>query len=125
MITEEQIIKYIDYFSSDKIEFYKWISPENQEDGVIVMGYPDYDEGVSSFINELYKTGLISGQYLDDLEKNKVSTPAELIETADIHLLKSILTYYIRQERFCDGAWAEAIKKNIFLRILLKFKELI
>jgi hypothetical protein len=28
MFTESQIIKYIDYFSNDKIEFFKWITPE-------------------------------------------------------------------------------------------------
>ena len=43
----------------------------------------------------------------------------ELIYDADIKLLKSILTYYIRQERFCDGMIAMAVDNNMFERILI------
>jgi hypothetical protein len=126
MLDDAQLIKYIDYFSDDKIEFCKWTTPEQQEDGVIVMGYPSYDEGVSRFIDDFYKSDLIDGGYLESLERygTKASTPAELIVTADIDLLKAILTYYVRQERFCDGAWAEAIEEKVFLKILLRLKEL-
>lgn len=42
----------------------------------------------------------------------------ELIYDADINLLKSILTYYIRQERFFDGTISKAIDNNIFENIL-------
>jgi hypothetical protein len=126
MLDDAQLIKYIDYFSDDKIEFYKWTTLEQQEDGVIEMGYPRYDEGVSRFIDDLYKSDLIDGGYLESLERygTKASTPAELIVTADIDLLKAVLTYYVRQERFCDGAWVEAIEEKVFLKILLRLKEL-
>jgi hypothetical protein len=62
----------------------------------------NYDEGVSRFIDDFYKSDLIDGGYLESLERygTKTSTSAELIVTADIDLLKAILTYYVRQERF-------------------------
>lgn len=126
MFSDKQILKYIDYFSNDKIEFCKWVNPERQEDGTIATGYPVYDEGVRKFIDDIYKSDLIDGKYLDNLKKYDIEalTPEGLIETADIGLLKSILTYYVRQERFCIGAWAEAINKKIFLKVLVRLKEL-
>jgi Family of unknown function (DUF6508) len=45
------------------------------------------------------------------------------IPSADLELLKAILTYYVRQERFCDGLWAKAVKEKVFLRILYRLGE--
>lgn len=47
------------------------------------------------------------------------------IETADIELLKAILTRYIRQERFQEGLWEEAVKDKVFLRILNRFSKVL
>ncbi|WP_420490105.1 DUF6508 domain-containing protein [Neobacillus drentensis] len=35
---------------------------------------------------------------------------AAAIPTANLELLKAILTYYVLQERFCDGLWARLRK---------------
>ncbi len=40
-------------------------------------------------------------------------------------LLKAILTGYVRQERFCDGLWADAVRDKVFLKILKRFNELL
>lgn len=127
MISGRDLIKYIDYFRSEDIEFCKWESPEKQDDGVIVMGYPVYDEGVDRFTHDFYDSDLVDGNYSETLERYNAEALklAELIETADIDLLKAILTFYIRGERFCDGTWADAIENKVFLRVLLRLEELV
>lgn len=44
--------------------------------------------------------------------------------TTDIEMIRAVLTYFVRQERFQEGLWAEAVEKKIFLMILLKLKDL-
>lgn len=63
---------------------------------------------------------MMDTKYLANLENylDKDIRPKELIETADINLLKSILTYYIRGERFCSSLIANTFKDNVFERIL-------
>ncbi|MFZ3589994.1 DUF6508 domain-containing protein [Bacillus sp. DJP31] len=45
------------------------------------------------------------------------------MSTADIDLLRSILTFYVRRERFWTGAWESAAKEKVFLNILLRLKQ--
>ncbi len=40
------------------------------------------------------------------------------IESADFELLKAMLTYYNRQERFQEGLWSVAAQNGILLRLL-------
>ena len=49
----------------------------------------------------------------------------EYIASADLELLKAILTGYIRQERFNEGLWEEAASQGVFLKILYRLRELI
>ncbi|WHY87046.1 DUF6508 domain-containing protein [Neobacillus novalis] len=108
-------IDYIPYFANDKTEFCKWIS-----------GYPNYDDRLGDFINSIYETDLLKKDYLDDI--NGKITDKDIIKaipTSNFELLKSILTYYVRQERFCDGIWAMAAKEKVFLKILYRLREIV
>lgn len=40
-------------------------------------------------------------------------------------MVKAILTYYVRQERFCDGLWGQEIKEGIFLGLLKRIETLL
>lgn len=87
--------------------------------------YPKYDEKMDEFIKEVYKTDLLKSDYLPYLdEKLSDRDYTAAIPTADFELLRAILTFYVRQERFCDGAWANSAKEGMFLRILNRLKEL-
>ena len=121
----EIILGYIDYFEDLKEgQGGRW------EESTICNGrktlrYPVYDNKFESFIRELYKTDLLKGDYLEYIDKNNTDFDNidEVIKESNIELLKAILTYYVRQERFCDGFWIEAIDRGIFLKILYRLKE--
>ncbi|MEQ6378156.1 DUF6508 domain-containing protein [Bacillaceae bacterium S4-13-56] len=127
MFTKEQITEHINYFNDNRIKFVKWKSGEKKEDGVLTIGYPIYDEGFRKFVDDCYKADVLDGNYLHNVEKvcEENLIPMNYIESADKDLLQSILTYYIRQERFCEGLWATAIEKKVFLRILVRLEELL
>jgi hypothetical protein len=111
----KKLLDFISYFEDDDIEFCVWES-----------GYPKYDDKLNVFIQTAYETGLLRGEYLEYLnDKIKDNDITIAIPSADLELLKSILTKYVRKERFCDGAWASAAKEKVFLRILYRLRELV
>jgi hypothetical protein len=110
----KRLLKYIPYFESEDDEFCK-----------LESGYPEYDGRLLEFINDSYGEDLLEGDYIRYLNENvKDHDFPALIPSADLELLKSILTYYVRQERFCDGVWAKAAKEKVFLRILYRLRDL-
>jgi len=82
-------------------------------------------EKLTSFIDEVYKTDLIDIEYLSYLESHipKESNLSDYIENADFRLLRAILTYYVRQERFQEGLWLGAVQDGILGKILLRMAD--
>ncbi|MDF2947131.1 MAG: ADP-ribosylation/Crystallin [Bacillales bacterium] len=119
----EKLLKFIDYFEDDTQQICTW----EKEDRVIVMGYPNYDNLLIEFIDAVHEVGILRTDYLDYLEKNIDNSKQqnENIATADIDLLRAILTYYVRQERFVDGSWNNAAKDKTFLSILYRLEQLL
>jgi len=123
------LLNCIPYFENDKNKFYVFQEPEKGKDGIIYMAYPSYDKGITDFINLVYETGLLKEDYLDYLKEKEIqnvdsSEIIEIIAKSDLLLLQSILTYFVRQERFYDGLWGKAAKDKIFLNILYRLREL-
>jgi hypothetical protein len=112
------LIDYIPYFSAKNNQ----VSFRN--------GFPEYDQPFMDFIDLCYETDLIDHHYLINIEEKDI--PVENIVVLQEHIphtnlkeLGTILTYFLRQERFCEGSWSIALKEGFFLAILLRLKELI
>ena len=124
----EKLCAYIPYFQTTRgRSACKWSDSENLKDNCYSRSYPIYDKTLEGFVQEFYKTNLICYDYLDVIEKRGISNIDEmndLIRDADLKLLGAILTYYIRQERFEDGLWEEAVKNGAFLSILNRYCEI-
>jgi hypothetical protein len=68
---------------------------------------------------------LMKSDYLPYLDERLLDRDySAAIPTADFELLRAILTFYVRQDRFFEGAWAGSAKDGVFLRILNRLKEL-
>lgn len=114
MSNYKKLLGYIPYFENKNIVFCKWESM-----------YPKYDRKLEQFIKDVYATDLLKHDYIDYLdEKLKVEDYSAAVHTADMELLKAILTFNVRAERFCDGSWASAVKEGVFLSILYRLREL-
>lgn len=107
----KKLLSYIPYFESARD-----------------VEYPARDEELLEFADTFYKTNLISYNYLVVLRSYNLHTMDQIesaIETADLELLKAILTGYIRQDRFIWGLWEYAVREKVFLRILNRFNEIL
>lgn len=123
-----RLLDFIPYFENDKNEFYTFSEPEKNQGETIYMAYPSYDKGVTDFIDLVYETGLLKEDYLDYMEEKGIRNVdsnefIDIIKQSDLLLLQSILTYFVRQERFYHGLWGKAAKEKVFLNILYRLRE--
>jgi len=116
--TSAQLLcKYIPFFENiDPEVAYKWLDN-------------DYDETVWQFEQDFYNSCLQDYSYsktIEDRIPDVYNTDiCKVIESADIELLKALLTKCIRNERFCDRAWVGYIIDGVFLAILRRLEALL
>ena len=121
------LFEYISYFEDESVQFCNWQSSEQHEDGEYVIPHPIYNDRLREFIQCVYDSDLMLNDYMSYLDQeigNGYDAIKVINETKDIKTLRAVLTYFVRQEMFCDGSWAEAAENKIFLKILLKLREL-
>lgn len=88
-----------------------------------IDGSYTYDRKLAEFEEEMSCCGLIDYDYLfdpaatDSLPNDSVKT---VIARSDETFASAVLTYYIRQERFCPGMWLYAVREGIFLSCVKK-----
>ena len=96
------------------------------DDDPIIIGYEQYNKKVASFIKAFYDADIADTNYFDTLSKSGIATSHESIaaniETASKPLLISMLTCYIRQDRFNTGLIAAAIENGNMAHILKRLQ---
>lgn len=122
----DEILAYIDDFENFDVPVCEWSAGSQDSDGVRTLGYPQYTERFKEFIRLVSGSDLMDTEYMDNLEHWMM--PGEEIKSAinraDIGLLKAIITYLIRQERFGDGNWETFVTDGSFLVVLRRLEEL-
>ncbi len=90
-------------------------------------GYPEeaFTQQVSRFLDACYKNGFIvrfDWERWDDEARVYMSTPVRLQET-DLVLLRRLLTWHVRQNRFARGHLAEMIARGHVAAILRRIRD--
>ena len=95
-----------------------WHPMEQRNDGVYVMGYPKYPDGlfdIVDFLGHDYNYRLTMGEW-----------PKHLLPTdMDIWQIQTALTYLARAERFCTGAIADAVDDGTLLKLMLRLDDIL
>lgn len=120
-----EFIPYLEAATKDKAV--KWGGGTKNADDIMTMPYPIYGDQLKEFINVIYELDILDGNYLNTIQSYNLQTSEELESTlihADYKLTVALLTYYVRQERFHDGFWAEAVENKIFLKLIKRLFEL-
>ena len=105
------------------IEKVEWIGGNiigKTEDGkdITQWPYPIYPDG---FYESLYDLMELDQDYIENYEKLDVPIDYENLSMDE---LRTVITHYVRGERFCDGLIAGAIEDGALLKILLRIREL-
>ena len=91
--------------------------------GVVVMSWPKYEEAVIQFFSAAARECWSDSNYTSKNIGAMICDP-EKVACATLQEIKSMLTWCVRGERFCDGHWGEIIEGGQVRNILQRLKEL-
>jgi hypothetical protein len=94
-----------------------WSGGEKQKDGSLTLPYPDYDPLVEEFFRSVSRSWL-DYEY-DPEQAYEMLKNANLVKTASLSQIKTMLTFCVRGERFSDGHWGAMIEQG-YIRLLLE-----
>lgn len=110
--------------SADKNLEPKWHGLEAKpgKDGVLTMPYPEYPSIVEEFFRLASQPWWLHYAYKPELTGKMVQSD-ETIASASLAQIKTMLTYCVRGERFCDGHWGAMISTGRIGAILHRLQE--
>ena len=88
-----------------------------------LLRYPDY----APVVKELYDAASAECWHDYEYDPGEVGpqlTKSGFVEAADLRQIRTLLTYCVRGERFCDGFWGGTIEDGHIRRILERLVEL-
>lgn len=94
----------------------RWHGGVNEE-GVITMPYPEYEQVVGRFFRAASKKWWMDKRNQPETAAAMLMDERALLD-AVINDIRSMLTYCVRGERFCDGHWAAMIEGGHVCRLL-------
>lgn len=125
MRKHQKLIDTIAYFENEGNVYCRWETPAGGNPNEIAQAYPVYDKQLELFIQAADESGLMRTDYIIAVRGIDFNNVICDIEHADFPMLRALFTYYIRQERFCDGLWEKAAREGIFLTMLYRLRQLI
>ena len=96
---------------------------EKDEDGGFVMPWPTYDPVVEEFFRLAGAECWTDHDY-EPAEAGRMLEDEGLVGAADLPQIRTMLTYCVRGERFCDGHWGEMVEGGHVRRLLERLKEI-
>lgn len=100
-----------------------WEGGKKGADGVFTMPYPKYNPLVEEFFHVLGSDHWLDYEYSPE-QAGEMLKKTDLIKTASLSQVKTMLTFCLRGERFADGHWGEMIEKGHIRRLLERLNEI-
>ncbi len=95
-----------------------WKEAEENDDGILVILPPEYDERVEEFMELVVSQSCwLDPHYLRKRAGERLGNEAQ-VRNATIPEIQTMLTFIVRGERFCDGFWAEIVESGPLRRLL-------
>lgn len=96
---------------------------QKQENGVYTMPYHQYPPVVEEFFRVAAQHCWCDFQYVPS-QAGGMLEDDEVISSASLEQIKTLLTYCVRGERFCEGFWSAIIRDGRIGAILLRLSQL-
>lgn len=101
----------------------RWGGGTKAEDGAVTVHWPEYDEVVGEFFGAASRECWIDYGYRPETAALMLEN-IDTVANANLARIKTMLTYCVRGERFCDGHWAAMIEGGQIRRLLQRLAEL-
>jgi hypothetical protein len=117
------LLPFLPEFSQTEKDFVKWRSATPRADGINTLPYPDYAPIVDQF-RQLVSQELWCDDQYQMAEVGAMLDDETAIAIASLDQIKSMLTYFVRGERFCDGLQNRLIHEGAIAAILRRLQVL-
>ncbi len=94
-----------------------------QDDGTFTLPYPKYNSVVEEFFYNVASESWIDYDYSPE-QAYQMLKDENLVKTASLSQIRTMLTFCLRGERFSDGHWAEMIEKGYIRSLLERLNEI-
>jgi hypothetical protein len=101
----------------------RWGGGTKDERGVLTMPWPEYNSVVIEFFNAASRECWCDYDYVPE-EVGRSIVDNNFIKRASLNELKTLLTYCVRGERFCDGHWAAMIQEGRIKALLERLRDI-
>jgi hypothetical protein len=110
-------------YAADFAPVRRWAGGEKQPDGSITMPWPEYEDTVEKFFRA---AGAACWNYPDysPAVVGELLRDETAVSKADLDTIKTLLTFCVRGERFCDGHWGAMIEEGRVRRLLERLAEI-
>ena len=93
------------------------------KNGTIQMPYPNYDKVVTDFFHLAASECWLDYEYTQN-EAAEMLRDENLVKTAPLEQIKTMLTFCLRGERFSDGHWGAMIEGGYIRHLLERLNEI-
>lgn len=100
-----------------------WHGGPNAAEGTFTFPWPEYQAVVSAFFAAVSNECWLDYAY-DANRAAALLADAEAVRNASLDEIKTMLTYCLRGERFCDGHWGILIENGAIRRLLQRLQVL-
>ena len=123
--TADVLLAFLPLFEhSDRDVIVRWVEPERLSDGSMTVPYPIYSADVMLFFDKAAGAPWTDADYARKPASRWIADDA-FIAAASLDELRTLLTYCVRGERFCDGFWGSLITQGRIVPILRRLAELV
>ena len=120
MTTEkmDELLRFLPLFENPDREYVKdWGGGELTSDGAMTVPYPIYCDDVLEFFTLAGQAHWADYGYKPQ-EAYRMLSDDDLVSSASLDQIKTMLTYCVRGERFADGHWAHMLESGRVVALL-------
>jgi hypothetical protein len=117
------LLPFLPAFSQTGKDFMTWRSAVPRSDGIGTLPYPD-DAPIVGEFRQLVSQDFWCDYHYQMAEVDAMLDDETIIAIASLEQVKSMLTYFVRGERFCDGLQNRLIREGKIAAILQRLEVL-
>lgn len=119
----DQLLRFLPLFDAPNARFVERWAEGRQADGTNIFPFPVYSPQVREFFRFAARPCWTDHQYKPDAACVLLDNDTA-IERANVSDIRSMLTYCVRGERFCDGHWEAMLRSGRITKLLRRLQEL-
>ncbi len=120
----EELVGFLPKLTADGFNpIRRWHGGTKDEGELATMPWPEYEEHVVEFFR-IASSECWSDHGYRPVDAGRMLSDADVVKNADLAKIKTMLTFCVRGERFCDGHWGAMIEEGHIERLLQRLAEL-